>query len=157
MTWSDGKLFELRYPLNRQIGHVWAASSSNVPAVAGVKHPAKIQTWSMFSCCVIFKLFMTTQKTTISDEYYRRNILASDWLEPLNQTAQDGSVSERAYRCLIQAAQSSYGAAHHLQVPSRMRTDAERTFLFFWAKGLWLGNSSHAIPSIYYGLLSIRR
>ena len=95
MAWSDGNLFELRYPLSRQIGHVWAASSSNVPAVAGVKHLGKIQTWSMFSCCVIFKLLMTTQKTTISDEYYRRNILASDWLEPLNQTAQDGSVSER--------------------------------------------------------------
>ena len=38
---------------------------------------------------------MTPQKTTISDKYYRRNILASDWLEPLNQAAQVGLVSER--------------------------------------------------------------
>ena len=70
-------------------------AARNMPLVAGLKHPAKIQTWSMFSCCAIFKLFMTPQKTTISDKYSRRNILASDWLEPLNQAAQVGSVSER--------------------------------------------------------------
>ena len=29
VAWSDVKPFELRYPLSRQIDHVWAASSSN--------------------------------------------------------------------------------------------------------------------------------
>ena len=50
----------------------WAAASNSnvsaVPAVTSVKHPAKIQIWSIFSCYAMFQVCIVSQKTAISDE-----------------------------------------------------------------------------------------
>ena len=62
VVWSDESPFELFHPPNRQNDRVWAASSSDVPTVPSVKHPAKIHVWGMFSYRALSQLHVVPPK-----------------------------------------------------------------------------------------------
>ena len=74
VVWSSESPFELFHLPNRDNDRVWEASSSDVPTVPSVKHPANIHVWGMFNCRALSQLHVVPQKTTINGERYRKNI-----------------------------------------------------------------------------------
>ena len=68
VVWSDESPFELSHPPNRHNDRVWAVSSSNVPTVSTVKHPAKIHVWGMFSYRALSRLHVVPPKMTTNGE-----------------------------------------------------------------------------------------
>ena len=96
VLWSDETLFELHHPPNHHNDRVWAVSGSEVPSVSAVKHPTKVHVWGMISHRAMSQLHVVLQKTVISGEYYRRNILTNERLDAISRTAQDGGVLQRS-------------------------------------------------------------
>ena len=124
---------------------MWAVSSSNVPTVSTVKHPAKIHVWGMFSYRALSRLHVVPPKMTINGEYYRSSILASECLEALNRTAQEGPVSERALMPdPSQALFMQDGAPPH--TAKKTQDWCQENLPSFWANGIWPGNSPDLNP-----------
>ena len=81
------------------------------------------------------QLHVVPQKTVISGEYYRRNILANERLDAISRTAQDGGVLQRSLIADTSQVIFTQGGALP-QTAQKTQQWRRENLPGFWAKGV---------------------